>query len=110
VTTLLVGAASFCCLGIALTAVLPDAAAPIVNALLLPLYSLRRLIPDDQLPSGVIHFADLFDPPLLRGLLRRPRSGQRRRRRAGDLMIVAISGRGRSPAGNPLFPLEPRGG
>jgi ABC-2 type transport system permease protein len=63
VVTLVVGAASFCCLGIALTAAIPsqDAAAPIVNALLLPLYFLSGVfIPDDQLPSGVIHFADAF--------------------------------------------------
>lgn len=62
-TTLVVGAAAFCCLGIALTAAIPsqDAAAPIVNALLLPLYFLSGVfIPDDQLPSGVIHFADAF--------------------------------------------------
>ena len=61
--TLAVGAASFCCLGVALTAAIPseDAAAPIVNALLLPLYFLSGVfIPDDQLPSGVIHFADAF--------------------------------------------------
>ena len=60
---LVIGAASFCCLGIALTAAIPsqDAAAPIVNALLLPLYFLSGVfIPDDQLPSGVIHFADTF--------------------------------------------------
>jgi ABC-2 type transport system permease protein len=60
---LVVGAASFCCLGVALTAAIPsqDAAAPIVNAMLLPLYFLSGVfIPDDQLPSGVIHFADLF--------------------------------------------------
>jgi ABC-2 type transport system permease protein len=63
VVTLSVGAAAFCCLGIALTAAIPsqDAAAPIVNALLLPLYFLSGVfIPDDQLPSGVIHFADAF--------------------------------------------------
>lgn len=63
VVVLAIGAASFCCLGIALTAAIPsqDAAAPIVNALLLPLYFLSGVfIPDDQLPSGVIHFADLF--------------------------------------------------
>src|SRR6188472_4603479 len=63
VVTLLIGAAAFCCLGIALTAAIPsqDAAAPIVNALLLPLYFLSGVfIPDDQLPSGVIHFADIF--------------------------------------------------
>ena len=63
VVTLVVGAAAFCCLGIALTAAIPsqDAAAPIVNALLLPLYFLSGVfIPSDQLPSGVIHFADAF--------------------------------------------------
>jgi ABC-2 type transport system permease protein len=63
VVTLALGAAAFCCLGIALTAAIPsqDAAAPIVNALLLPLYFLSGVfIPDDQLPSGVIHFADAF--------------------------------------------------
>jgi len=61
--TLVVGSASFCCLGIALTAAIPsqDAAAAIVNALLLPLYFLSGVfIPEDQLPSGVISFADLF--------------------------------------------------
>ena len=60
---LVVGAASFCCLGIALTAPIPsqDAAAPIVNAMLLPLYFLSGVfIPDDQLPNGVLHFADVF--------------------------------------------------
>lgn len=63
VLTLAVGASAFCCLGVALTAAIPsqDAAAPIVNALLLPLYFLSGVfIPDDQLPSGVIHFADAF--------------------------------------------------
>jgi ABC-2 type transport system permease protein len=61
--TLVIGAASFCCLGIALTAAIPsqDAAAAIVNAMLLPLYFLSGVfIPEDQLPSGVISFADLF--------------------------------------------------
>lgn len=63
VLVLVVGAAAFCCLGIALTAAIPsqDAAAPVVNALLLPLYFLSGVfIPDDQLPAGVIHFADAF--------------------------------------------------
>ena len=61
--TLVIGAASFCCLGIALTAVIPsqDAAAAIVNALLLPLYFLSGIfIPEDELPSGVIDFANHF--------------------------------------------------
>src|SRR3954454_15520107 len=63
VVTLLIGAAAFCCLGIALTAAIPsqDAAAPIANFTLLPLYFLSGVfIPEDQIPSGVIHFADLF--------------------------------------------------
>ena len=60
---LAVGTAAFSCLGIALTAAIPtdDAAAPIVNFILLPLYFLSGVfIPDDQLPSGIIHFADVF--------------------------------------------------
>lgn len=63
VLTLIIGAAAFSCLGIALTAAIPsqDAAAPIVNALLLPLYFLSGIfIPDDELPSGVIDFANHF--------------------------------------------------
>jgi ABC-2 type transport system permease protein len=61
--TLVIGAACFCCLGIALTAAIPsqDAAAPIVNALLLPLYFISGIfIPDDELSSGVISFANHF--------------------------------------------------
>jgi ABC-2 type transport system permease protein len=60
---LAVGAASFCCLGIALTALIPsqDAAAPIVNAMLLPLYFLSGVfVPEDELPNGVIDFANHF--------------------------------------------------
>src|SRR4051812_38774116 len=61
--TLAIGAACFSCLGIALTAAIPsqDAAAAIVNALLLPLYFLSGVfIPEDQLPNDVITFADIF--------------------------------------------------
>jgi len=60
---LAIGAASFCCMGIALTALIPsqDAAAPIVNAFLLPLYFLSGVfVPDDELPAGVIDFANHF--------------------------------------------------
>jgi ABC-2 type transport system permease protein len=58
---LAVGAASFCCLGVALTALIPsqDAAAPIVNAILLPLYFLSGVfVPEDEIPDGVIDFAN----------------------------------------------------
>jgi ABC-2 type transport system permease protein len=60
---LAVGAASFCCLGIALTAAIPsqDAAAPIVNVILLPLYFLSGVfIPESEIPDGVLTFAGLF--------------------------------------------------
>ena len=61
--TLAVGAAAFCCLGIALTAAIPseDAAAPIANFVLLPLYFLSGVfVPEDQIPGGVLAFADAF--------------------------------------------------
>jgi ABC-2 type transport system permease protein len=60
---LVVGTASFCCLGIALTALIPsqDAAAPIVNVILFPLYFLSGVfIPENELPNGVLSFADIF--------------------------------------------------
>jgi ABC-2 type transport system permease protein len=61
--TLAVGAAAFCCLGIALTAAIPseDAAAPITNVALLPLYFLSGVfIPESEIPDGVLHVADVF--------------------------------------------------
>jgi ABC-2 type transport system permease protein len=60
---LAIGAASFCCLGVALTALIPsqDAAAPIANAILLPLYFLSGVfVPEDEIPDGVIDFANHF--------------------------------------------------
>jgi ABC-2 type transport system permease protein len=63
IVTLLVGAASFCCLGIALTAAIPneDAAPAITNAALLPLYFISGIfIPETEIPDGVLHFADVF--------------------------------------------------
>ena len=63
IITLLVGAASFCCLGIALTAAIPneDAAPAITNAALLPLYFISGIfIPETEIPDGVLTFADLF--------------------------------------------------
>ena len=61
--TLVVGAFAFSCLGFALTAAIPseDAAPPMTNATLLPLYFLSGVfIPDTQIPDGVLHFADAF--------------------------------------------------
>jgi ABC-2 type transport system permease protein len=61
--TLAVGAAAFCCLGIALTAAIPseEAAPPITNFVVLPLYFLSGVfIPESEIPDGVLQFADLF--------------------------------------------------
>ena len=61
--TLAVGAASFFCLWVALTAAIPseDAAAPIANVAVLPLYFLSGVfIPETEIPDGVLAFADLF--------------------------------------------------
>lgn len=61
--TLIVGSFAFCCLGFALTAAIPseDAAPPITNATVLPLYFLSGVfIPESEIPDGVLHFADAF--------------------------------------------------
>ena len=60
--TLAIGAASFCCLGIALSAAIPseDAAPAITNVAVLPLYFLSGVfIPETEIPDGVLHFANL---------------------------------------------------
>lgn len=60
---LLIGAAAFACLGIALSIAVPsqDAAAPVVNAVLLPLYFLSGIfIPDQELSGGIISLSEVF--------------------------------------------------
>jgi ABC-2 type transport system permease protein len=61
--TLVIGATSFCALGIALTALIPseDAAPAVTNVSVLPLYFLSGVfIPETEIPSGVLHFANIF--------------------------------------------------
>jgi ABC-2 type transport system permease protein len=61
--TLAIGAASFCALGVALTAIIPseDAAPAITNVTVLPLYFLSGVfIPETEIPDGVLHVADVF--------------------------------------------------
>jgi ABC-2 type transport system permease protein len=61
--TLAVGAAAFCCLGLALTGFIPSqsAAAPITNIAIFPLYFLSGVfIPESEIPNGVLHVADAF--------------------------------------------------
>jgi len=61
--TLAVGAFSFSCLGFALAAVIPteEAAPAVTNATVLPLYFLSDVfIPENEIPDGVLNFADAF--------------------------------------------------
>jgi ABC-2 type transport system permease protein len=61
--TLAIGAASFCALGIALTALIPseDAAPAITNVTVLPLYFLSGVfIPETEIGSGILHVAGVF--------------------------------------------------
>jgi ABC-2 type transport system permease protein len=61
--TLIVGAAAFNCMGVALTAAIPsqDAAPAVTNAVALPLYFISGIfIPQNEIPDGVLHVADLF--------------------------------------------------
>jgi ABC-2 type transport system permease protein len=60
---LLIGATAFSCLAFAVTSFVPtvDAAAPIVNVIMLPLLFISGVfIPSDQIPAGMRHVADLF--------------------------------------------------
>jgi ABC-2 type transport system permease protein len=61
--TLVIGAASFCCLGLAITVIIPsrEAASAITNAITLPLYFLSGIfIPENEIPDGVLSFANHF--------------------------------------------------
>jgi ABC-2 type transport system permease protein len=63
VVTLAVGAAAFCCLGFALTRLIPSeqAAPAVTNAVVLPLYFLSGVfIPQTEIPAGVLTVAGVF--------------------------------------------------
>jgi ABC-2 type transport system permease protein len=63
VLVIAVGALAFCCLGFALAAVVrsADAAVPVVQAIVLPLYFISGVfIPSDQIPAGLLAVADAF--------------------------------------------------
>jgi ABC-2 type transport system permease protein len=60
---LVVGAASFSTLGIAITAIIPsrEAAPALVNLIVLPLYFLSGIfIPESEIPTGVLDVASVF--------------------------------------------------
>lgn len=111
ITTLTVGAAAFCSLGLAVTTVIPNAEASpaIVNITVLPLLFLSGVfIPTDQAPEWVGTIADIFpikhflDATLVSFL--GPGSGWR----GGDLLIVGIWGIAGLLAAARFFSWEPR--
>jgi len=111
---LVVGAASFCCLGVALTALIPsqDAAAPIANAILLPLYFLSGVfVPEDEIPDGVIDFANHFPVrPFFQAIFDAYLPGAGGPALAWDhLLVVAIWGLGGLILAIRFFRWTPRG-
>lgn len=63
ILTIAVGAAAFCCLGVAMSSAVPneDAAPAIVNAVVLPLYFISGLFfPVDDAPKWLTDFASVF--------------------------------------------------
>ena len=62
-SAVLVGTAAFCCLGFALTAVIPseNAAPAVTNAVILPLYFFSGIfIPNEEIPRGMRLVGDVF--------------------------------------------------
>jgi ABC-2 type transport system permease protein len=114
VLVLAIGAASFCCLGVALTALIPsqDAAAPIVNAMLLPLYFLSGVfVPEDQIPNGVIDFANHFPVrPFFQSLFDAYLPGNGPAIAWNHLLVVAIWGLAGLLLAVRFFRWTPRGG
>ncbi|MEL6983213.1 MAG: ABC transporter permease [Actinomycetota bacterium] len=63
VITVLIGAASFAAIGLALTVIIPseDAAPAVTNAVMLPLYFISDVfIPSDQVPDWIRSIAEIF--------------------------------------------------
>jgi ABC-2 type transport system permease protein len=108
--TLAVGAASFCSLGFAVTAVIPnaDAAAPIVNATILPLLFLSGIfIPiGDNAPSWITWVARIFPVKHFADGIRAGFLGTAFH--WGDLLVVALWGLGGLLFAVRRFSWEPR--
>jgi ABC-2 type transport system permease protein len=94
--TLAIGAASFCALGIAMTALIPseDAAAPITNVTVLPLYFLSGVfIPENEISDGILHVAGVFPiRPFFEALFAAYVPGQGADLQWGHLAIVVAWG------------------
>lgn len=96
VLSIVVGAAAFCCLGFAVSSFITetDAAAPLANLTVLPLYFISGVfIPESQIPQFLRHLASLFPiRHLAQALLISFTAARGSGLRAGDLAIVAAWG------------------
>jgi len=96
VLAVVVGAASFCCLGFAVSSFITetDAAAPLANLTVLPLYFISGVfIPEDQIPELLHDIANLFPiRHLSQALLISFTTAEGTGIRVGDLLIVATWG------------------
>jgi ABC-2 type transport system permease protein len=92
-----VGAAAFACLGYALASFIrsADAANPVVQGILLPLYLISGVfVPSDQIPSGLLTVADVFPVRHLAQALYAPfdSAGAGSAIAVGNLLVVALWG------------------
>jgi ABC-2 type transport system permease protein len=92
-----VGAASFACLGYALASFIrsADAANPVVQGILLPLYFISGVfVPSDEIPSGLLSVADVFPVRPLAQALYAPFDPATTGTAiaGGDLLVVALWG------------------
>jgi ABC-2 type transport system permease protein len=112
VATLIVAAAAFCALGLAVTSIIPnpDAAPPIVNASVLPLLFLSGVfIPTADAPEWMSTIADLFPvkhflEAIFASYLGTTDTGWR----GGDLLVVALWGVAGIVLAARFFSWEPR--
>jgi ABC-2 type transport system permease protein len=114
VCTLLVGAAAFAALGLAVTALIPnaDAAPAIVNATVLPLLFVSGVfIPIDDAPGWIQAIGDVFPvKPFLEALFESflPPADNEAGWSPGDLAVVALWGLAGLALASRFFSWEPR--
>jgi ABC-2 type transport system permease protein len=113
VLAVVVGAASFCCLGFAISSFITetDAAAPLANLTVLPLYFISGVfIPENQIPELLHNIANLFPiRHLAQALLISFTTVDGSGIRAGDLLIVAAWGAAGLLIASRAFQWSPRG-
>lgn len=107
-----IGAASFCCLGFAVSSFISetDAAAPLANLTVLPLYFISGVfIPEDQIPPFLRDIANLFPiRHLSQALLSSFTAVEGTGIRAGDLLVVAAWGAAGLLVASRAFQWSPR--